>query len=237
MKRIVCLAVAILSMCLCFTACQKSYKPDPEVEKYLNGNISAENAFNRVKTVDYTVSDVKKKNDGTIIGTTRTRTFVDKSDDASYKVEITITVSDGTEDLSETKVFINRNKDKYEYSTLKDGKAETKEVDDVFVSDFITKLFYTYNDAYYEGGLYYGDYFMLYIYKYPSKFFYIDEENDLCVFHQARFVEYKDMGTVTFIQQTKINRLGLIESNSETYESQEKDFSLTSTLDASYVLF
>ncbi len=239
MKKITYVAFLLIFCLSLIAGCQKSYKPDPEVEEYLNGDISAQNAMNAVKTANYTVKETKSKFDGTVTGTSVTEVFIDLTDKNSRVVRIKITTdgdySDGK--TKESLVTIKRENSVYVHQKTENGKTETKEVTEDFATDYVTKLFFTFNDAYYEGGLYYGDYFRLYIYKYPSQFFFVDKENDLCAFHQARFVEYKDVGKVTFVQKTKINRLGLLRFNEERYESEEKDFSLVSTLNADYVYF
>ncbi len=239
MKKFISATLTVILGLFFVVGCQKSYKPDPKVEEYLNGDISAQNAMDAVKTVNYTVTERKSTSDGTVKGTSVNEVFIDLSDKNAYVVTVK-TTTDGDYSDGKTKeslVTIKRFDEGYVHQNTEDGVTKTKEVTDEFVSDYVQKLFYTFNDAYYEGGLYYGDYFKLYIYKYPSQFFYVDEEKDLCVFNQARFVEYKDVGTVTFIQKTKINRLGLLCFNEESYESEEKDFSLTSVLKASYEYF
>ena len=236
MKRTLLVIITILALALPLFGCDRTYTSDPAVEAYLNGGISAKAAMDAVKTAHYTVTETQQNKAGEELGKQVSVVKLDLSDD-NYVVSVTKNASGAyvtTGQPKQSSVTIARGGEKYVYTKVEDGKTSTRDVDAEFVLNYVTAQFYHYNDAYYEGGLYYGDYFMLAIYKYPQEFFFVDEQADLCVFHQQCITEKQDTGKVQLVQQTKVNRLGLLVFNSERYISQLKDFELVSELNATY---
>ena len=98
--------------------------------------------------------------------------------------------------ISQKQVLLERVNGQYLYTTWNGNEKKQEEVDDQFVVDYITSYFYRNNNAFNEGGLYYGDFFMLYIYKYPASSFSVDTENDLCIFDEKMDIRDEETGNV-----------------------------------------
>lgn len=118
------------------------------------------------------------------------------------------------------------------YTTRQNEAVKEETVEDTFAADYINSFFFTDNGAYKEGGLYYGDFFLLYIYKYPASSFFV--EGDTCVFDEKMEVYEGDGLPVLLHQRAVIDKYGLLQQEYERFESQEQDMVLVSALQASY---
>lgn len=237
MKKILPIILCILLSLSIFVGCERTYTPDPAVEQFLDGGISAQKALAAVNIAKYTVTETRKSRNDDVLGVQITDVFIDLSDETAWQVTINQSANGSYLDDGKPKqsvVTIAKADQKFTHTKNEDGHVTQRDVDEQFVTEYVTTLFYHFNEAYYEGGLYYGDYYMLAIYKYPPEFFYVDETDDLCVFRQQCVTERKDTGKVQLIQETKVNRLGLLVYNNEEYISEKKDFVLVSELKATY---
>lgn len=234
-KRLVAVALGI-ALILSLAGCGKKTTPDPAVEAYLNTEISAQKAFDAVTRVEYTVTQKQQSKAGNESGSYIFHISIDKSDPDNMRLEI---IQDFygdyiEENISQKRVLLERVDGQYLYTTWNGSEERQEEVDDQFVVDYITSYFYRNNNAFNEGGLYYGDFFMLYIYKYPASSFSVDTENNLCIFDEKMDIRDEETGNVHLHQISKINSLGLLISNYERYESVDSDLVLLSELSAAY---
>ena len=234
-KRLVAVALGI-ALILSLAGCGKKTTPDPAVEAYLNTEISAQKAFDAVTQVEYTVTQSQQNKVGDESGSYVFHIMIDKADPDNMRLEIIQDYyGDYIEDgISQKQVLLERVNGQYLYTTWNGNEEKQEEVDDQFVVDYITSYFYRNNNAFNEGGLYYGDFFMLYIYKYPASSFSVDTENDLCIFDEKMDIRDEETGNVHLHQISKINSLGLLVSNYERYESVGSDLVLLSELSAEY---
>lgn len=238
MKKSLLIVASILCLLLC-TGCTKKTVPDPEVEAYLNTGITAQKAYDAVAQVDYTVTQSKQNKAGEESGSYVFRVSIDKTDAASmrlnfYQQYFGDYVEDG---VTERRITVEKVDGAYRYTTVSNGQTKTEQVDDQFVTDYITSFFYVNNNAYNEGGLYYGDFFMLYIYKYPATSFSVNKQTNQCIFNEKMNIRHAETGEVHLHQISTLNPLGLLDGNYERYESVEKDMVLLSELKAEYVYF
>ena len=88
MKRTLLVIVTILALALPLIGCSRTYTPDPAVEAYLNGGISAKAAMDAVKTVNYTVTETQQNKAGQELGKQVSVVKLDLSDD-NYFVSVT----------------------------------------------------------------------------------------------------------------------------------------------------
>lgn len=236
MKKKIFAGILMLVLLMC-AGCEEKTVPDPEVEAYLNTEITAQKAYDAVAQVEYTVFQSQQNKAGEESGSYRYTVKIDKTDSENLYLQFTQQYSgDYVEDgITDKEVRLEKVDGKYQYVTVSGSQTETEEVDDQFATDYVTAFFYVNNNAYNEGGLYYGDFFMLYIYKYPASSFSVDKENNLCVFDEKMDIQHSQTGNVHLHQISKINVWGLLESNYERYESMEQDMVLISELTASYV--
>lgn len=236
MKRLNLIFFVMLLLICTFAGCSKKTKPDPAVEAYLNTEISAQKAYDAVKQVSYTVTQKQQSKAGNETGSYVFEINIDKSDPNDMRLEI---VQDYSGDyiensIAQKRVLLERDGEAYTYTTWEGSEKTQQEVENQFATDFITSFFYTNNNVYNEGGLYYGDFFMLYIYKYPESSFFVDEEDNLCVFNEKMDIHDEEIGNVHLHQVSKVNELGLLVSNYERYESVNSDLVLVSELTANY---
>lgn len=236
-KRIV---VFLFVLMVALSACSSATTPAPEVEAFLNTGVSAQGAFETIKTASYTTSISYETKDGQVKGTSEYRMEMNKEDPQRLQLTLDrsftgVNVVDGVETQT-----ITLEKDEttgmYHYTTVVNGEKTVEEVDDTFALDFVTSLIYQNNGVYNEGGLYYGDFFMLYIYKYPTESFYVSEDGKSCVFDEKMFMSREDVGDVYLYQTTKINSLGLMTYDYERYEGVEADYMIISQTNAAYTL-
>ena len=237
MKKIL-LIILIVAMLGLFTACDfsKKYTPDPKVEQFLNTELDGKKALDKVATASYTVTEKQLKKDGTVLGSATYTVQVDKTDakNISIQIENAYTGRYVQEGVTNEQVNYYKEGSNYFRKAITNFSSKVEAVDESFVVDYLTSLFYVNNDAYDEGGLYYGDFFLLYIYRYPTEYFYVDEQNNLCVFDGKMNIFNDETGNVHLHHIAKINEWGLLQSNYEKHESVKQDFIVECTLTASY---
>lgn len=238
MKKRILAVICILCMIPC-VGCTGKTVPDPEVEAFLNTGIKAQKAYDGVAQVEYTVRQSKQNKAGEESGGYIFRVKIDKTDAENLSLEfVQEYFGEYVEDNLKTRTIqVKKEEGKYYYFSCDNEEAQRKEVDDDFVTDYITSFFYVNNNAYDEGGLYYGDFFMLYIYKYPATSFSVDKKTNQCIFDEKMDIRHDETGEVLLHQISKINALGLLDSNYERYESVEKDIVLLSELEANYIYY
>lgn len=237
MKKVVALAAAVLTLLLC-TGCKEKTVPDPAVEAYLNTGLTAQKACAAVAQVEYTVRESKQNKAGEESGSYVFQVKIDQTDpeNASLIFDQTYTGSYMDDGVSNRQIRLEKVEGTYLFTTVNDGEVSQEEVEQQFVTDYLTSFFYVNNNAYDEGGLYYGDFFMLYIYQYPASSFFVDTQTNQCVFDEKMDIRNGQTGNVHLHQISRINSYGLLEQNYERFESMEQDMVLISELSASYVL-
>lgn len=224
----------LLLACLLFLGCQKRTVPKPEVEAFLNTELSGIKAFEAVEQVDYILQESWQDAQGQELGSSHTRIGIEKKEGQSLSLHMHTSytgsyVREGIEEAEQRLYYENGG---YMYYTSSNGEEKTEPVEESFARDLVTSFFYTQNEAYCQGGLYYGDYFLLHIYDNPAESFSVEE--NCCVFDQRMVTEDRDIGEIRFHQRSVINPLGLLVENTERYESIEKGTVLVSTLSALY---
>ncbi len=236
MKKRISVLFFILALVFCMAGCTPKIVPNPEVEAYLNTGLTAQQAMEAVKTASYRVEEIQTTKTGTQLGKALYEVFIDLSDANALRLTIqqSLSGSYAEDGITQKSVRLEKVDGKYLYTTVNGEQRKEETVEDSFARDYVASFFYTNNEAYNEGGLYYGDYFMLFLYKYPATAFYVDGETNLCVFDEKMEIHNANTGLVYLHQISKINVHGLLESNYERYESVEQDLILTSTLTASY---
>lgn len=234
-KRLIAMVTVLVMLLL--VGCTRYTTPDPAVEAFLNTELTAQKAFDAVAQVEYTVRQSRQNKDGEEVGSSDLWIKIDKTDPQALRLELRqdytgVSVVDGIESEQAT---IENVDGQYVRTTVRNGETKQENVEEQFVLDYITSFFYMDNGAYNEGGLYYGDFFMIYIYKYPTSSFSVDTEANQCIFNEKLKISQDETGDVRLHQITKINTCGLLESNYERYESVNQDFVLVSQLQAAYV--
>ncbi len=237
-------AILLLLAVLCmFAACSKEYDPDPAVKEYLNNGMTAEQAYSRIATATYTETRTLQNKQGVTKGNFFSEVFLDKTDENNLRVKIH-SVYEG-ECVEEDKVTdmtaeLSFSEGKYVYTVTKklldsDVPVVTKEIMETEdAQNLLVAIIYTDNGAYSEG-LYYGDLFMLRIFRFPPESFYVDTEENLCVFDEGMLLkEYYDLEDVELHQVTKINSLGLLMYNYEKYVGTKSDYVLISEITPTY---
>ncbi|MDE6441576.1 MAG: hypothetical protein K2L12_02335 [Clostridia bacterium] len=237
MKKIVIIATLILA-CVFSVGCQKKYVPDPAVEEYLNSGLTAQKAFDKLSSCEYTSSEIFLGEDDEEKGrqVSRTTFSIEDKQNLTLVMEQTFQGTYVSEGVTEQTLTLSKRDGQYIYCTQTNvpSKNQERQVDDKFALDLISSLVFIDNGAYDGGGLYYGDTFMLNIYKYPPESFYVDEESDLCVFDEKMHIKHESIGDVRLYQTTKINRLGLLEYDYEKYVSDDSTRTVISFVEATY---
>lgn len=235
--------VILLVAAVLLVACEKEYEPDPAVREFLNNGMTAEKAYARIATAAYTEIRTISDKQGTIKGSFCSEIFMDKSDEDNLSLTIhSVYEGECVEDdkvVEMTSTLVKEEGDyKYRVSKTFDGNAElqvtveTMQAEDA--RNLISAIIYQDNGAY-SAGLYYGDLFMLRIFRFPAESFFVDTEQNRCVFDEIMlFKEYYDLEDVTLRQRTEINELGLLMYNKEVYEATKSDHVLTSEITPSY---
>ena len=232
-KRLLLLLLVVL-VAFSFVGCKTKYTPDPAVEQYLNTGLTAEQAYESISSVSYVEKRTNEDKQGNVKGTLVSRVEMDKSDPNNLTLTINQKfegeyVENNVVELTSTLQKVNG---KYVYSVTTSysnvvSSAKTdKEMSDEDAEALVKGVVYTNNDAY-DLGLYYGDLFMLNIYQYPADFFYVDTEENLCVFDGKIYVKNDNTGDMKLFQTTKINELGLLVYSFERYESVPNDNVMT----------
>ena len=234
MKKKLTILILILVLTVVFAGCERQYDPDPAVEQYMSIGMTAEGAFAKIAKVAYTTTITVQDKAENIKGTNVLEVEFEKGEDVVYFARQTYTGTLVADKVTEVTVNMSKNEDGYIYDTYtkhqgaQDAVHETKQVEDSFALDLITALVYVNNGAYNEGGLYYGDFFMQRIYRYPPRSFHVDEEQNLCVFDEKMKFEMNGVGEVRLYQTIKINEFGLVVYFYERYESVENDYVMIS---------
>ena len=205
--------------------------------------MTAEKAYERIATASYTeVRTLSDKQDA-VKGTFRSEVYLDKSNADDLKLTIR-SVYEGEcieeENITEMHATLVKSEGEYLYTVEKmpvgsdkpTVTTETMKAEDA--QNLLATIIYTDNEVY-DEGLYYGDLFMLRIFRFPAESFYVDAENGLCVFDEGMLIkEYYDMEDVQLYQTTKINDLGLLVYNKERYVATKSDYVLTSETTPTY---
>lgn len=232
------LILAVLALILLLAGCERNYVPDPAVEEYLNSGLTAQKAFDKITRANYTTELSVQNKNGDELGRQTSNVSFDISDkeNLTLTIEQTYTGSCVQSGVTTQNVTLNKNEEGYLYKVTTNVKEKDSErqVDDKFALDLVTALVYVDNGAYSDGGLYYGDIFMLKIYKFPPESFYVDEQHDLCVFDEKMHIVREEMGDVRLYQTTKINRFGLLTYDYEKYESVDTDDVMVSQVTVNY---
>ena len=234
MKRAA-IVLIVLLLALTLAGCEENYTPDPAVEQYLNTGLTAEKAFDKLDGASYTTVETKQNKQGQILGKTVTEVTIDVADKNNMSMEMNVEYSgENVKDkIVGVRTILRKSDGVYVYNTETSHSDQdepvvaTKDMGETEATDLIRSVVYLDNGAYDEGGLYYGDYFLMIIYKYPPEFFYIDEDN-LLVFDAKLYLVRDDIGDVKVLQKVKINDMGLIIFESENWESVKEDLIITS---------
>ncbi len=238
-KRLFAAVVMVALAATIFIGCETTYTPDPQVEQFLNTGLTASSSYDAVATASYIDTKVLTDLQGNELGVSRCEVTIDKTnaDNLSLVVEASFSGSYVENGIISTRTELALGDDGY-IRTVKRGEDVKREsLTEQIACDYIRSFFYMNNDAYDEGGLYYGDFFMLNIYKYQPLCFSVVDDGEACRFYCLRHIDDGDIGKIALTQDTKINKLGLIISNSERYESEQENTVLSATLTASYTYF
>ena len=235
MKKKLAIFSLVLMIVVTFAGCQKQYTPDPAVEQYMSVGMTAEGAFERIAKVSYTTKTTVQDKEK-VTGQNFLEVEFDKSDENNivYSAHQSYAGSYVSDNIVEVTANIYKDDGVYIYDTLTkyqsltDPVHENKQVENSFVVDLITALVYINNGAYNEGGLYYGDFFMQRIYRYPERSFHVDTDTNLCVFDEKMKFEVKGVGPVRLYQTIKINEFGLLVYFYERYEGVDTDYVMIS---------
>ena len=240
-KKLSLILLLLFVLCL-FAACERKYDPDPAVKEYLNNGMTAAKAYEQINTAAYTETRSIQNKNGDVSGTFRSEVTLDKSNADDLKLTIH-SVYEGEcieNDVSEMTATLEKVDGAYKYTVekLRVGSDEPNvTVEDMQQEDaqnLIVTIIYTDNGAYNEG-LYYGDLFMLRIFRFPPESFYVDTEQNLCVFDEGMLIkDYQGLEDVELHQVTKINQLGLLTYNYEKYIGTKSDYVLESVTTAHY---
>ena len=232
----------VLTICL-LAGCEKEYTPNPAVKEYLNNGMTAEKAYSQINTASYVETRTLLNKNGDVRGTFRSEVSLDKSDKDDLKLTIHSVYEDecvGEDNVTELTANLAKVEGTYKYTvekTLVGSDKPTVTVEDMKQEDaqnLIIAIIYTDNGAY-DEGLYYGDLFMLRIFRFPPESFYVDTEENLCVFDEGMLIkDYFDLEDVELHQVTKINQLGLLTYNYEKYIGTKSDYVLESKTIAQY---
>lgn len=237
-KKITILVTVLLLFGVLLSGCRKQYTPRPEVEQYLNSGLTAEKSFEKIAECNYTSTVTIQNKNGSEQGKQTNKVSFNVTDKENLLLVMEQTFSGSYVENGVTEQFVTLSKQdgKYIYAVETNVSSQNKirQVDDEFAQDLITALVYTDNGAYDNGGLYYGDTFMLSIYKYPPESFCLDTESDLCVFDEKMLIIHDRIGKVRLYQTTKINRLGLLEYDYEKYVGEDSDQIVISEVIARY---
>lgn len=219
--------------------CEATYTPDPQVEQFLNTGLSASSSYDAVATASYTDTKVLTDLQGNELGVSSCSVTINKADadNLSIVVEASFSGSYVEDGITRTRTELALADDGYIRTVQRGDEVKRESLTEQVARDYVRSFFYMNNDAYDEGGLYYGDFFMLNIYKFQPLCFSVTEDGSMCRFYCLRHIDDGDVGKIALTQDTKINKLGLIVSNSERYESEQENTVLLATLTASYTYF
>ena len=241
-RKLSIILLLVLTICV-LVSCEREYTPDPAVREYLNNGMTAAKAYSQIDTVYYEETRSLQNKAGETRGKFYSEVSMDKSDKDNLKLAIH-SVYEGecieADNVREINSTLERIDGAYVYTVEKTHVGSDVPVvthQNMSIEDaqnLIIAVIYTDNGAY-DEGLYYGDLFMLRIFRFPPESFYVDTENDLCVFDEGMLIkEYYDLEDVELHQLTKINKLGLLTYNYEKYIGTKSDYVLVSETVASY---
>ena len=240
-KKITIVLLLVLIICLS-TGCERGYTPNPAVREYLNNGMTAERAYEQIATASYVETRSIQNKLGKVSGAFRSEVSLDKSDKNNLKLTIH-SFYEGEcieDDVIEMQSTLAKVDGVYKYTVVKtfvDSSEPIVTVREVSEDDSLNlavAIIYTDNGSY-DEGLYYGDLFMLRIFRFPPESFYVDTEANLCVFDEGMLIkEYFDLEDVELHQVTKINKLGLLTYNYEKYVGTVSDYVLISETTANY---
>ena len=236
MKKRLSALFVLLAVVVALVGCERNFTPDPAVEQYLNTGLTAKAAFSKIAKASYTTTISLQDKQGVEKGSNVQEVEFDKTnaDSLFYRIHQTYSGEYVENGIVEMTATLQKTDESYNYTVISyiqgsDTPTETNRAVDVeFAVDLVTAIVYTDNGVYNEGGLYYGDFFMQRIYKYPARSFYVDEEVNLCVFDEKMWVEMSSIGKVLLHQIIKVNELGLMEYFYERCESSDYDYVLVS---------
>ena len=239
-KRLLLLLIVVL-VAFSLTSCDKKYTPDPAVEQYLNTGLTGEKAYAALNKAGYVETRTIQDKQGNVKGTFWSQVQIDKTDADNLSLSIR-QVFEGEyveNNVEETNSTLAKTDGVYVYTVATrytDVSGEVKnseELSDTDAAALVRSIVYSNNEVY-DEGLYYGDLFMLRIYRYPAENFYVDTEQNLCVFDAKIYIRQDSTGNIKLYQTTKINELGLLVYNSEKYESVSNDYVMTCEIIPSY---
>lgn len=241
MKKALTICIAII-LAFVLVGCEKNYTPDPDVEQFLNTGLKASVSFAAIDYAEYTTVVMAYNGNNQQIGSSTLTVSFDKSDAANLSFYL-VQEYMGNQiagNLLKTETSLVKIDGKYKYTVssvyanLSDVQTTEEQVDAQFALDLITAQVYLDNGAYNEGGLYYGDMFMQRIYKYPAEAFYVDKQNNLCVFDAVVRFDHATLGKVAVKQLIKVNELGLLTYLSEEYRGEQLENYMLTEMHATY---
>ena len=241
MKKLTVIVLVVLLITVVFAGCDPKYTPDPAVEQYLNTGLTGEKAYAALSKASYTEARTIQDKQGNIKGSFTSEVQIDKTDrDNLFLSSHQLFEGDYIENnIAETTSTLVRQQDSYVYTVVTTYASTGNQItnsekfDDDNAVALVQSIVYSNNEVY-DEGLYYGDLFMLRIYRYPAETFYIDEEENLCVFDAKIYIRQDSTGDIKLYQTTKINELGLLVYNSEKYESVKNDYVMTCEIIPTY---
>lgn len=241
-RKVSTILLFVLVICL-FVGCEREYTPDPAVREYLNNGMTAAHAYEQIATASYVETRTLQNKLGEVRGTFRSEVSLDKTDKDNLKLTIH-SVYEGEcieeENVTELRSTLAKVDGVYKYTVEKTPVGSNKpmvavrDMKEEDAQNLIVAIIYSDNGSF-DEGLYYGDLFMLRIFRFPPESFYVDTEANLCVFDEGMLIkEYFDLEDVELHQITKINQLGLLTYNYEKYIGTQSDYVLISETVASY---
>ena len=240
MKKLTVIVLLVLLITVVLAGCDPKYTPDPAVEQYLNSGLTGEKAYAAITKAGYIEYRTIQDKQGNIKGTYKSEVQIDKSDKDNLFLSIhqQFTGEYVENSVEETTSTLTKGENGYVYTVVRKltiSATPTTNSEQMETSDaeaFVQSIVYSNNEVY-DEGLYYGDLFMLRIYRYPAESFYIDEDN-LCVFDAKIYIRQDSTGNIKLYQTTKINELGLLVYNYEKYESVSNDYVMTCEIIPTY---
>lgn len=241
MKKTAIVLALLLVALLSLSGCEKQYTPDPAVEQFLNTGLTADKAYAQIVSATYTTTNRVQNAEGeeTGVNTVNVSFDISDKDNPLYTNRQTYSGIYVQNDVAQSVSTVLKTADGFEFVTekqLSDGSTDktSRNVDSQFVEDLIRSHVFEQNGVYAEGGLYFGDYFLQYIYRYPPEAFYVDEEENVCVFDAVVHVN-NNIGDTYIKQKIKINVFGLVTYYYEQYKNLDAQTTLTSETIPTYV--
>ena len=239
-KRFVLLLIVVV-VAFSLIGCEKKYTPDPAVEQFLNTGLTAEKAYAAISKAAYTELRTIQDKQGNIKGTYTAEVEIDKSnpDELYLRIHQKFSGEYLDDNVEQTTSTLNKVDGSYVYTietkfvNMSATATTSEQLSDDDAATLVQSIIYSNNEVY-DEGLYYGDLFMLRIYKYPAECFYVDTEANLCVFDGKIYVKQESTGNMRLYQTTKINALGLLVSTVERYESVPNDYVMTCEITPTY---